>query len=114
MIYKHAKKDRQHNMSISRTNNVKEAELVLNSYDTGKIASAIANIKKSNSQLNITLGAPKNHTSSKPVKPKIWGCETNDLKRKIMSVSGSQEDMTKLLLKLKVTEGVYIQLLPKH
>ena len=90
----------------------KTAQLVLNSYDSLKIETAISNIKKSKSKLNVKLGEPVTSKS----KVKIWGCQTNglNLRQKTMSVSGSQEDLKRLLLKLKVTEGVYIQLLPNQ
>jgi len=86
----------------------KTAQLVLNSYDASKIQNAISNIKKSKSTLNIKLGKPVTSKS----KVTIWGCQTNDLKQKTMPISGTQSDLKKLLLKLTVTEGVYIQLLP--
>lgn len=91
------------------------AQLVLNSYDSSKIKTAISKIKKSNSKFNVKLGKPiTSKTKLAKGEPKIWGCETNDLKREVMEVSGSVDDLKKLLLNLKLTEGVYIQLLPRE
>jgi hypothetical protein len=57
------------------------------------------------------MGKPKiqkvKFTKDQPV---IWGCDKNDLKQVSIPISGSIEDMTKLLA-IKTIEGVYMQLL---
>lgn len=89
----------------------KTAKLILNSYNEEKIRSALLNIRKSTEKLKLTLES--DDTAKIPVR-RIWGCQTHNLKQQVMSIHGSTDDFRKLLSDLKLTEGVYIQLLPSE
>lgn len=92
----------------------KSAQLVLTSYNLKTIDVSIDAILSQAVKMNISVeGKP---VSSKVVPSKkttpMWGCERDDVQRKSIFVSGSIDDLKKLI-KIKTPEGVYVQLIPQ-
>ena len=86
------------------------AQLFITSYDQGKIDEGYKKIISKKTK-NIDIGSPKiQKVKTTKGQPTIWGCDKNDLKQVSIPVSGSIEDLTKLLA-IKTIEGVYMQLL---
>lgn len=93
----------------------KSAKLVLTSYNLDTINTSLAVILAQAVKMRVSVeGTP---VSSKVVfsndDTPIWGCKRSDVKRKSVFVSGSVQDLKKLI-KIKTAEGVYVQLLPKE
>ncbi|MHB8546500.1 MAG: hypothetical protein ACYDAJ_07020 [Nitrosotalea sp.] len=92
----------------------KSAKLVVTSYDLPKVNGTITKIMKQSSRLNVNVtGGPITmRMTVSQNQPKIWGCEGDDVKMKSISVSGSSDNLKKLL-KIHAPDGVYLQLLPQ-
>ena len=88
----------------------KTAQVVLTGYDTPKIKESVSIIKK----YSKTIGVEVVEDSSKDVeaKSKLWGCETNNPQRETLSVTGSMDDLQKII-DAQIITGIYLQLLLK-
>ncbi|MBM2851811.1 MAG: hypothetical protein HW420_358 [Candidatus Nitrosotenuis sp.] len=87
----------------------KFAHLVLTGYELPKIEGTVSQIKKYTKQIGLEV---KEESVSIKGKSELWGCQKDDTKQKSILVSGSMEDLQKLL-KFKTADGVYLQLLLK-
>lgn len=88
----------------------RSAQLLITSYDQRKVDQGYERILAIKSK-KIHVGTPKNQkVKLTKGQPQIWGCDKNDLKQISISISGSIEDLQKLL-SIKTIEGVYMQLL---
>lgn len=91
----------------------KSAQLVLTSYNSKTIDVSIESILSQALKMNISVkGKPVSSAVSSNKKIPMWGCEKNDVKRKSVFVSGSIQDLMKLI-RIETPEGVYIQLIPQ-
>lgn len=93
---------------------VKESSLVLTSYNPTKIKATVKIISENAHRFNIIIKIPAMDLTSSMVKkqPKIWGCESTDLERKIICLSGDMEDLKKLI-KINTPNGVQMELFSK-
>jgi len=88
------------------------AHLIITSYDKQKVDQGYKKILSVKSK-KIDMGTPKiQKIKSTKNQPIIWGCDKNDLKQMTIPLSGSIEDLKKLIT-IKTIEGVYMQLLLK-
>jgi ribosomal protein S10 len=87
----------------------KSAHLVLTGYDLSKIEGTVSKIKKYTKEIGLEV---KDESISVKGKSELWGCQKDDTKQKSILVSGSLEDLQKLI-KIKTADGVYVQLLLK-
>lgn len=85
----------------------KTAHLVLTGYEPSKIEGTISQIKKYTKQIGLEA---KEESVLVKGKSELWGCQKDDTKQKSILVSGSMEDLQKLI-KFKTVDGVYLQLL---
>ena len=91
----------------------KYAQLVLTSYNSKTIDVSIESILSQALKMNISVkGKPVSSMVTSNKKIPMWGCEKNDVKRKSVLVSGSVQDLMKLI-RIETPEGVYIQLIPQ-
>jgi hypothetical protein len=87
----------------------KSAHLVLTGYELSKINETMSKIKKYTKEIGLQV---KDESSPAKGKSELWGCQKDDTKQKSILVSGSTEDLQKLI-KFKTADGVYLQLLLK-
>jgi hypothetical protein len=86
------------------------AHLIITSYDKQKVDQGYKKILSAKSK-KIDMGTPKiQKVKFAKNQPMIWGCDKNDLKQMTIPLSGSIEDLKKLIT-IKTIEGVYMQLL---
>jgi ribosomal protein S17 len=92
----------------------KTAKLVVTSYDLPKVNGTITKIMQQSSKyhVNVTSSPVTLKMTVSHDQPKIWGRKGDDVKMKSIFVSGSSDDLRKLL-KIQAPDGVYIQLLPQ-
>jgi hypothetical protein len=99
-------------VSFGCVNNMyKSAQLIATSYDFDKIDKSLEKILEQAKKFNVQAsGKP---TSRKVVfsdkENPLWGCMKSDVKCKSVYVSGSVENLKKII-KIKALGGVYIQL----
>ncbi len=92
----------------------KSAQLVLTSYNSKTIDVSIESILSQALKMNISVEGKPVSSKVIPSNKKIpmWGCEKDDVKRKSVFVSGSIQDLMKLI-RIETPEGVYVQLIPQ-
>lgn len=90
------------------------AKIVVSSYNLPQVQGTITKIMTQSPKYHVkTVGKPfiqKMSVSSN--QPKIWGCDGKDVKTRSIFLSGSSDDLKKLL-KIPAPDGVLIQLLPQ-
>ncbi|HVB66205.1 MAG TPA: hypothetical protein VND01_00750 [Candidatus Acidoferrales bacterium] len=88
----------------------RSAQLLITSYDRLKVDQGYRKILATKPK-GVDVGRPKiqkvEFTKDQPI---IWGCNKNDLRQMSIPITGSIEDLKKLI-SIKTIEGVYMQLL---
>lgn len=92
---------------------LKNAKLVLTSYDLPNIEKSILTIVKNAPKFKVEI---KDDPVAQKVgqftdEPKLWGCDGKDVKRKAIMVSGYFTDMQNLV-RIQTPKGVLVELLP--
>ena len=89
---------------------LRSAQLLITSYDQRKVDQGYRKILSAKPK-KIDIGTPKiQKVKSTKDQPIIWGCDKNDLKQMSIPITGSIEDLKKLI-SIKTIKGVYMQLL---
>ncbi len=92
---------------------VERAQLLFTGYNSSNVKTAVAKIVKQSSAFHVTVHGTPMTQKAKPVKgqPKLWGCGKEDVANTLIIVSGSLNDVKKLV-KVDTPNGVQIELLP--
>ncbi len=85
------------------------AQVVLTGYDKPKINESVKTLREYSKKINVEI--VEEHAKIK-AKSKLWGCEKNNLKQEILFLSGTMDDLRKIL-HVKTEDGIYLQLLLK-
>lgn len=90
----------------------KTAQIILTGYDTYKIQKSISLIEEYSKKINVKLDLEPPRDEQVKAQSKLWGCEKNNTKQKIIDVIGKKDDLQKII-DLKIIDGIYLQLLLK-
>ena len=86
-------------------------QIILTGYDVPKINRAVSAILKNMSRFNIKIlkNPSVQNVGRSDSEPKLWGCNYDDVTRKVMTVDGSFVDMKKLV-NVKTPDGVLVEM----
>ena len=87
----------------------KSAQVILTGYDKPKMNKSIVMMKKYFKTINVKI--IEDGTTVK-AKSKLWGCEEGNIEQEVISLSGTMDNLQKILY-AKPTDGIYLQLLLK-
>ena len=85
----------------------KTAQVILTGYDKPKMDKSVKKILKYSKKIGLSV--IKDGLKIKP-KSKLWGCEKNNVKEETIFLSGTIDDLEKIL-HVKIKDGIYLQLL---
>ena len=87
-------------------------QIILTGYNVPQIDRAVSAILKNMSRFNIKIlkNPSVQNVSRFDNEPKLWGCNYDDVTRKVMTVDGSFVDMKKLV-NVKTPNGVLVEMI---
>lgn len=85
------------------------AQVVLTGYDKPKIKASIKMIKRFSEKIDLKIIEDSVEIKAKS---KLWGCENNNVEQEILFLSGTMDDLQKIL-HVEIKDGIYLQLLLK-
>lgn len=88
----------------------KTAQVVLTGYDAPKMKESVSMFKKYSK--NIGVKVTQDSTEIIKAKSKLWGCDANKVQQEILSVTGSMDNLQKII-NAQIKRGIYLELLLK-
>ncbi len=86
---------------------LQSAKVILTGYDKPKIKESVKMIIDYSKKNNLQV---MNSDSKIESKAKLWGCEKNNIEQEIIFLSGTMDNLQKILY-VKTKNGIYLQLL---